>query len=188
MARLDEIRQLADSAGAALSRLSPRERTMVFGTASAVVLFAVLLTTLSVSRAIDRRVSRIAVKARQLEEVAQLTSGYAAAERDRTDLERRLRGNTVRLFSAVEELGKKLQIDIGGMSDKGSQPVGDGKIAESSVEVSLMRIDLDKFNRFLQEIETGIGIVKVKKMQIRPRNDEPLLDAWIVVATYQSSS
>jgi hypothetical protein len=74
------------------------------------------------------------------------------------------------------------------MTDKGSQPLNETKITESSVEVTFTRIKLEKLIKFLSGVESGSGLVKVTRMQIRPRSDEPVLDASLVITTYQLSS
>ncbi|MGC4113965.1 MAG: hypothetical protein QM765_04765 [Myxococcales bacterium] len=75
------------------------------------------------------------------------------------------------------------------MNDKGTQPLEGGtKINESSVEVTFTRIPLDKLVKFLQDVESGQGLVKVTRLQVRPRTDESVLDAWLVVTTYTLES
>ncbi|MFN7134163.1 MAG: type II secretion system protein GspM, partial [Myxococcales bacterium] len=100
-------------------------------------------------------------------------------------VEARLRGSNVRLFSYLEELARRQSLEIGGMNDKGSQAIGESKINEQAVEVTFTRISLDKLVKFLQEVEGGGGIVKITRLQIRPRKDEPVIDAWLTVTTYQ---
>lgn len=185
---MNRIRQLLTDAAAAFGRLTPRERGLVSLAAGAVLILVIALTSLSVSRATSRREARIRSKSAQLEEVAKLTSGYRAAETQRQELERRLAGNKVQLFSYLDELAKRQKIEIGGLSDKGTAPIPDTKVVESSVEVTFTRIALDKLLKFLQEVETTQGLVKVTRLQLRPRSDEPVLDAWLVLTTYTLSA
>jgi type II secretory pathway component PulM len=188
MAQLDTFRRWQSDVSAALARLSPRERNLVMVCSLALIVGIIFFTGHAISNAINHRIARIASKTTQLEQVAQLTAGFAQAERERNDLERKLSTSNVRLIALVGELGKKLGVDIGGMSDKGAAPAGDGKISESSVEIQLLHIDLDRLTRFLHAIEQSQGIVKVKRIQVRPRSDEQVLDAYLTVATYQVSS
>jgi type II secretory pathway component PulM len=186
---MNQIRQLISDAGAAFGRLSPRERGLVGLAAGVLLVFVIVLSTVSINRSLSRRESRIQTKLEQLEEISQLTGGFRAAEQQRADLERRLRGNQIRLFTYLDDLARKQGVEIGGMNDRGSQPAGnDSGITESSVEVNFMRISLDKLVRFLQEVESGSGLVKVTKLQIRPRSDQPVIDAWLTVTTYQLDS
>jgi len=181
---MERIRQLISDASAALGRLSPRERGLVGLAGGAVLVFVVAIFALTVSRKVDQREARIKLKLQQLEEVAKLTVGFRAQEAERTDLERRLRDNKVRLFTYLDELSKKDGIAIGGMNDKGTQALEGTKINEQSVEVTFTRIPLDKLVKFLTEVEAGQGLVKVTRLRVTPRNDEPVLDAWLTVTTY----
>jgi len=186
---MNGIRQLFSDGLAALGRLSPRERGLVGLAGGAVLVFLVALFWLSVGRSIDLRESRIKTKQGQLDEIGKLTVGFRAQESVRNELQRRLENNKVKLFSYLEDLAKKDSISIGGMNDKGSQALeGGAKITESSVEVTFTRIPLDKLVKFLQDVESGAGLVKVTRLQVRPRSDEPVLDAWLIVTTYTSES
>lgn len=182
---MEKIRQLLSDAGNAFSRLSPREQGLVSLAAVMALVFVIGITALTVSRSMTSSEGRIKTKMTQLEEVAKLASGYDDARREQAQLESRLRSSNVRLFSYLEDLARKQSIEIGGMNDKGAQNVGDSNISEQSVEVTFTRISIDKLVKFLQEVERGSGIVKVTRLQLRPRRDEPVIDAWLTVSTYQ---
>ncbi len=183
------IRQLVSDALAALGRLSPRERGLVGLAGGAVLIFLIVFISLSVGRSIDKQETRIKTKQGQLDEIGKLTGTFRAQESVRKELERRLQDNKIKLFSYLEDLAKKDSISIGGMNDKGTQPMDGGdKINESSVEVTFTRIPLDKLVKFLKDVEGGQGVVKVTRLQVRPRSDEAVLDAWLVVTTYTLES
>lgn len=184
---MNRIRQLLSDALSTFGRLSGRERAMVGMIVAALLGFVLFVSSITYSRAVVRREGRIKAKLEQLTEVQKLTGGYRQAEQQRAELERRLRGNNVKLFSYVDELAKKQGVEIGGMTDKGDQP-REGKIVESAVEVTFTRIGLDKLARFLAAIETTGGLVKVTRLQVRPRTDAPVLDAWLTISTYQLES
>lgn len=181
---MNRIQRLFSEAGATYGRLSPRERLLVGVTALVVAGFLVLVSSLSFSRAVARRETRIEAKLEQLEQANRLTANYRQAESKRADLERRLQGNKTKLFTHVDDLAKKLGVEIGGITDKGTQQLP-GKIVESAVEVTFTRTSLDKLMKFLGSVETPGGLVKVTRLQIRPRTDQPVIDAWLVIATYQ---
>jgi len=186
---MDRIRHLLSDALAALGRLNPRERRLVTLGGVALLIFVGVAATLSVGRAIERQETRIKTKQKQLDEIGRLTVGFRAQEALRKDLEAKLANNKTKLFTYLEEMARKDGISIGGMSDKGSQPLEGGtKISESSVEVTFTRIALDKLVKFLKDVESGQGLVKVTRLQLRPRSDEAVLDAWLVVTTYTSES
>lgn len=183
--QLDEIRNY-------YSRLSTRDRNLLTLMIGAVALFAIFLISTSIGRATSKRADRIEVKTQELKEVAQLTQGYRQAESERKEIETRLRDHAVRkLFSYLEDLGKKDGLDIGGMNDKGSAPVGDSKdskIMQQSVDVTLTHVELAKLTKFLNDVETNPGVVRVTRLQIRPRQDDAVLDAYFTVSTYYLGS
>jgi len=182
---MNKVNQLFADLGAAFGRLAPRERVLVSIAVGALLLFAVFATSLSVSRSFASRRARIETKRGQLEEAAQLTSSFQQAQSRREELERRLRDGTgVRLFSHLEDTAKRHDLAIGGMTDKGSH-TNEAKITESSVEVTFLRIPLDKLVKFLGDVERGGALVKVTRLQVRPRKDEAVIDAWLLVTTYQ---
>ena len=185
MAALDDLRNY-------YGRLSSRDRNLVLLMGGAVGLFTVFMIGTSLARANGKRADRIEVKTQELREVATLTQGYRQAESQRQDLERKLKDHGVRnLFSYLEELGKRDGLDIGGMSDKGAAPLGDSKdshIVQQSVDVTLTKVKIDKLTKFLNDVETNPGMVRVTRLQIRPREDDAVLDAYFTVSTYYLGS
>jgi general secretion pathway protein M len=62
-------------------------------------------------------------------------------------------------------------------------------LREESVEVNLARIDLSRLAHLLQSLERGAGVVKVRRIRVSTRADDPsLVDATLVVSTYQLKS
>jgi hypothetical protein len=184
---MNRLRQLISEASAILGRLSSRDRMLV-GVMSACVLgFLIFVVGITFTRTVKRHESAIETKLAKLNEINGLTANYRQAESRRTDLERKLRTNNVKLFSYLDELSKKQGLEIGGINDKGTTQ-REGKAVESSVEVTFTRISLDKLVGFLTAVEGSSGLVKITKLQIRPRSDQPVIDAWLIVTTYQLES
>jgi type II secretory pathway component PulM len=170
--------------GAAWASLSHRERRMLGLMALAAVLFVAALGFTSMRRAINAHESSIAYKRSTMERVAVLAEGYREAEVARQRIESRIKGTPVRLFSYLEDLAKKQNIELGDMQDRGSDSAGEG-ITRSTVEVSFARIDLRSLTGFLNAIEKSQQLVKVEKLRMRGRSDDPnSLDATITVSTY----
>jgi len=179
------------NAQAALDKLSSRDRKLLLLMVSAIALFVVFLAAHGLSSAAAQKAHRIDGEQKQLREVATLTAGYRQAETQRQQTESKLKNHAVRdLFSYLEELGKKDGLDIGGMTDKGSAPAGDksSKLMQSSVEVTLTHVQLDKLTKFLNDVENNPGMVRVTRLSVRPRNDDAVLDAWFTVSTYYIGS
>lgn len=184
---MEQLKRLLVDAGEAFGRLSSREKLMVFGAVGALAIFLLFFTGYSFQGALRQGEARIAGKLSQLKEVQQLASGFSKAEKERAALDRQLRNNKVKLFTLIEDTAKKQGLEVGGMTDRGNHP-REGKIVESSVDVTFTRIELLKLVRFLSAIETKDSLVKVTKLQVRARADQPVLDAWLTISTYQLES
>jgi type II secretory pathway component PulM len=173
--------------GAAWQSLSLRERRMLALMAAAAVLFVVALGLTSVRKSIAARESAIAYKTETLQRVGVLANGYREAEVARQRIESRIKGTPVRLFTYLEDLAKKENIELGDMQDRGSDAAGEG-ITRSTVEVSFARIDLKSLTGFLNAIEKSQQLVKVEKLRVRGRSDDSnTLDANVTVSTYSLS-
>ncbi len=180
----DLWRRLRASAEAWLSRLSPRERVMVSAAAAAVVLFVLLLVGTGISHSISAREARIEEKTRLLAQIGRLTQGYRQVQAERAALESRLKAPAVPLMSFVAQTGQQLGVDVNDL--RPGSPGGSEGISEESVEVSLARIDLPKLARLLEGLERGPGVVKVRRLRVTTRNDDPqLVDVTLLVATYR---
>jgi hypothetical protein len=102
-----------------------------------VLLAFIVLFLLSSSADATRR--RTESKLQRLAEAEQLAAGYAEAERARKQAEAALTSSEVSLPTYVDEKGRKAGLDIPSLNPKGDVPVGDGRIIESSVELTLDR-------------------------------------------------
>ena len=100
-------------------------------------------------------------------------------------MERQLSSSSVSLISFIEEKGERAGMKIPAMNPKGEVPLGDGRILESSVELTLTDISLRSLYDFLTSVEEGPGIVKVKFLRLEPRPDNQTLTAWATIATYR---
>lgn len=179
------LQPLFESIAHGWAGLSLRERRMLALMFAAFVVTVGALVFGSIQKDISARKSRIAEKEMQIQKVALLAAGYREAEVERSRIEARIRGTPVRLFSYLEDISKRQNLGIGDMQDRGTDPAGDG-IHRSTVEVSFASIDLESLTNFLNEIEKNPRLVKVEKLRIRHRNDDPnLLDANLTVSTYQ---
>jgi general secretion pathway protein M len=60
-------------------------------------------------------------------------------------------------------------------------------LTEDSVEINLARIDLSKLARLLDALERGPGVVRVRRLRMATRNDDPsLVDVTLQVVTWQA--
>jgi general secretion pathway protein M len=181
---METLRQLRANLEAFLARLSPRERVMVSAAAAAVSLFVLFLITTGVSRSITARERRIESKTEMLSQIGKLTRGYRQAQAERQLLEARLKGPPVQLMSFVSQTGSQSGVEVNDLRP-GTPSTADG-LTEESVEVNLARIDLPRLARLIDALERGPGVVKVRKIRVATRSDDPkLVDVTLQVSTWQ---
>lgn len=167
-----------------LSR-NERERRLLIICASAVAVFFLFIVFFSFASSASSYRSRTAHKQLQLREVQTLASSYNEAQRARQSTEQELSSNDVKLISYLEEKGSAAGLDIPTINPKPDVPIGDGRIVESSVELTLTDVPLNKLVSFLQNVERGPGVVKVKNLRLEPRVADGVLTAWTTIATYK---
>jgi general secretion pathway protein M len=171
-----------------LGKLSPRERLLVTVAAASVAIFVIWLVAHTVGAGIDAREARIEQKTKVLSQVGKLAEVYRRREVARKDLEARLKGSPVALMSHISQVGATLGIQVNDLRPTTAPTEADG-LREESVEVNLAKIDLLKLSALLQNLERGAGVVRVRRIRVTTRSDDPaLVDATLLVATYQLKS
>ncbi len=180
---MNALRDFMASIEQYLARLSARERLLVGIASSMVVVLLLLLITVGFTRAIHRRQVSIEQKGKALEEIGNLAATYRERDAHRQQLEARLKV-PVKLFTFIDDISKRQGVEIGDMQDRGST-TGTDKVSEAVVEFDLNKLTLDKLTNFLNAIEHGPHLVKVKKIRIRQRLDDTnSVDVSLTVATY----
>ncbi len=183
---MERLRRILGDAEAFFARLSARERVMVSAAGGALVLFVLSLVSLGVSRAIAAREARIDQKTEVLAQIGQLSQAYRRAQSERAMLEARLKGPPVQLMSTLSQTGARLGIEVNDLRPGQQAATGSDKVVEDSVEVSLAKLDLPRLAALLTELERGAGIVRVRRLAIRTRSDDPAaMDVTLVVSTWQ---
>jgi len=181
------IQELLENAEGFVQRATPRERWMLAGVAAGVVFMLVALISIGFSHAIHRRELAIAAKTKSLKEITQLAATYGERSRARQLLEQRLK-TKVALFTFIDDVSKRQHIEIGDMQDHGSN-TGQDKITESTVELDLNKLTLDKLTDFLNALEHDAHLIKVKKIRLRGRIDDPnAVDASMTIAAYATAA
>ncbi|HEX8907973.1 MAG TPA: type II secretion system protein GspM [Anaeromyxobacteraceae bacterium] len=184
---MEQLRKWKADLEAWFSRLAPRERVMVSAAALAVAAFILFLVFTQVQRGISAREANIERKTEVIAQVGKLAQGYRQAQAERAQLEAKLRGPPLQLMSFVAQTGQRLGIEVNDLrpGTPGAASASD-KVVEETVEVNLAKLELPKLASLLQELERGPGVVKVRRLALRTRSDDPsAVDATIVVATYQ---
>jgi general secretion pathway protein M len=167
-----------------LGKLSQRERIMVTAAAVAVFVFVTSLTSLSISRGITLREQRIEEKTRLLSSVSKLAEGFRQRQAERQALEGRLRAPMIQLLSYISQQGAQFQIEVGELRPTAAVGETEG-FKEDAVEVNLARVDIARLAHFLQALERGQGVVRVRRLRLTTRTDDPrLVDATFTVSSY----
>ena len=172
-----QLKQLWSDAQSWFLRLTERERILVSAagaTLGVFIVFGILYSFASSAAGIRDRTEK---KLKQLEQAEVLAASYSDAQRARQDVERQLSTNAVSLISYIEDKGEKAGMKIPAMNPKGEVPLADGKIVESSVELTLTDVSLRSLHEFLTSVEQGPGVVKVKYLRLEPRPDNQTLTA-----------
>ncbi|WP_224249427.1 type II secretion system protein GspM [Hyalangium gracile] len=179
------MRQLLNDLRARFEQLSAREKRLVTVAGAAVLVFVLFLTLYSFSSSANTHRRRTQEKLAKLQQVQELAASYNQATSARNAIEAQLSNNDVRLLSYVSDKATAAGLDVPNMTPKGDVGIGDGKILESSMELTFTDVDLRKLTDFLRSVESGPGIVKVKYLRIEPRPASDTLTAWATVATYK---
>ena len=124
------------------------------------------------------------MKLRKLDDIQTLAQSYREAEQRRAALEQQLQASNVKLITLLEEKGQRAGLEIPTLNPKPDAPLDGDKIVESSVELTLTDVKLNRLLDFLRYVEEGPGIVKVKYLRLEPRPQAEALTAWVLVSSY----
>ncbi|MBF5044900.1 type II secretion system protein M [Aggregicoccus sp. 17bor-14] len=181
----EQLKALLANARAWFERLNAREQRMVGGLAAAFTVFLLFIILFSFSSSADGYRTRTKQKVAKLQEVQTLATSYREAEQARQQVEQQLTQSDVRLISYIEEKATAAGLEVPSFNPKPDVSLGDGRIVESSVELTFTDVDLREFTDFLKTVESGPGMVKVKNLRLDPRPGSDTLAASTTVATYK---
>src|SRR5437016_938000 len=186
---MDRLRALLADLQAWLAAASPREKRLLAMAAGGVLLFIVLIGWASFSSSIGKAQLSLEEKRDDFDKISRLAAGYGQQEQERQLLEARLRQSPPALMGFVDGLARQEGLEIGGMTDRGVQAGGqNGRPRESSVEVSLSKVPLEKLTRLLQDIERSPGVVRVRRLRLRKsQENKDTLDVTLTVSAWQSA-
>lgn len=164
--------------------LSARERRLVMAAGFAVSVFVVFMVTFSFSNKATAIRNRTTQKIEKLSKVQDLAASYNQSRAQREMAERQLAASNIRLSSYLEDIAKQKGVDLPTINPKADVQLEGTKIVESSVEVNLSDVKLNRLLEFLAAVEGGQGVVKVKYMRLEPRVSSESITAWLQIATY----
>lgn len=185
--RLEQVR---DSIKIWYDGLSQKEKLFVVVFLSAIIALILATLIIVVSSSLSNRYMEIEEKEKKLREIIAQKDKYREAEQAQKNFEQRLKNNNVNLFSFVEEISRKLQVDISDMNERESPVQKGDKVREQTLELNISKIPMDRLVDFMKEIEKGQYLVKIKKLKINTRYEKEnrTLNVNMVVATYKPVS
>ncbi|MBN2645966.1 MAG: type II secretion system protein M [Desulfuromonadaceae bacterium] len=171
-----------------IHNFSTREQLFIAGGAlfclACLVYFAVIQPYRS---SIHRLDSRIASRSAQLHQVQQFERDYQQLQQQISAVQERSRQNkNFALFSFIENR----IIHITGREKLTAMrplaPTVHDQMTEESVEIHLEKIDLAQVVRLLEQVDQSPVVLKVKKLHIKKRFDDPgLLDTLWHISAFQ---
>lgn len=182
------MKNAIDALSRAFERLSGREQGMVLAMIIALSVFVVGLGQHLIGKDLARREARISAKLERLAELATVRNDYQRrlAEQQRLAAEIR-RNNSVRLLSYLEGISKQANTEIKNAAERGGAPTGSEILHEEAAEVRVENVSVDRLYDFLKRIEEGNRLVKVRKLEIETRFDNPkMLNAKVTVGTFKA--
>jgi general secretion pathway protein M len=175
--------------GAALDNMSERERRLVMLLAAVFTILVLGGGLWWASDKLDGRERRVRDMRQNLQQILALEAQYKNAEQSERKSASRFKTNTTSLFSLLQKSAGQLGLTLNDLNERKTQ-LRDSDVTEVSVEVNLKQVSIDKLTTFLEKIEgrRSSGLVKVKKLKVKTRYDDPeLLDVNMTVATWKAS-
>ena len=177
------------SLGASFERLSGREQVTTLVLVLALSTLMVGSGAYFVNKDLSRREARISAKLKSLKKLAGLRSDYRRRLADQRRLAAQIRANNkTRLLSYIEKVSKEASTPIKNAAERGGQPTGSELLREVAAEVTVENVSIDRLYDFLDRLEKGNKMIKVRKLDIKARFDnQKMLNAKVTVGTFKTS-
>lgn len=183
---MGRMRELYARAAEYLASRSARERRVLLLGAAAALVFIFGVAWISISSSIADREERIARKQQDLSAMARLAAGFAARNAEQQRLTQELRRPQVNLLGFLGQVTRDQGLTVRDMVPRAAATGPHGGVKETSVEVNLTHVTMDKLAALLKAIEGRGPTVKVKSLQVHKSfDDKTLLDVLITVSTWQ---
>lgn len=159
---------------AAFQRLSQREKLMVGGVGTALVLFIGFFIHMGFSSSLNSMSSRIDNKTKKLVQIIELRKDFEDAKQgQRLSQERMRRGASIDLKATIEQQAEKLGVAIQDMKSNPPNVDAESGIQENKVAVNIELITLDRLVDFLTGIERSSQTVAVRKLRVKKSFKQP---------------
>ncbi len=180
---------LIDRISSSFDSLTAREQLMSVGLVAAILAMIMGFGGYVVGRDIDSREKRIVAKIGKLKEVAALRSDYKRRLGEQQRIANQVkRNNNMRILSYLEGLSSKADLELKGVSEPQGENTGSDLVKEEAAEVKITNVSIDRLHDFLRRIEEGNPLVKVRRLRVETRFDNPeMLDAVVRVGTFKTT-
>jgi type II secretory pathway component PulM len=173
----------------AFSRLSESEKRLVSLLAVVVVVLVVGGLAVLMSSQVEKSKKRVQMRTDELAQLDQLREKYEEASQAERRSQNKLHGTTTSLFSLIQKSATEVGLSVPDLQERRT-PVKDSDITETTVDVNLKEVSIDKLQTLLEKIEgkRGDGNVKVTKLKVKTRFDNPeMLEVAMTVSTWKAS-
>jgi len=171
-----------------LNNLSQREQKLIIGAGLVLIVLGLYLgidTIISNYSAFD---NKIALSKEELKKIDLLRSQHLETKQKLDAVKTQLKNmpKDFSVISFIEKLADQENIreNIGSQKPK-TMPLNDD-YEESSVEIQMNNINLDRLVNFIHKIENSDHLLKVKQLRMKTKyNDRDLLSVTMQVTTYK---
>jgi general secretion pathway protein M len=182
------VNGLLDRLRVALASLAPRERLLLAGAASVLLLTILWLgVALPAIASVRNAEERVDAAERDLASARRLQGELAEIQGRLGVVEKRIReGPAGNIFTTLEDLAQKSAVKVESMEPQAA-PAQD-HYKETKVQVVLKQVTLAQAVAFLHGVESAPQLLSVKSLRIRTRAEqkEDLLDVTFTVSSFEA--
>ena len=179
---------LLDRLRTTLASLAPRERLLLAGAASVLVLTILWLgIAMPAIASVRNAEERVAAAERDLATARRLQGEVAAIQARVGAVEQRIReGPSGNIFTTLEDLARQSAVKVESMEPQAA-PTQD-HYKETKVQVVLKQVTLAQTVAFLHGVESAPQLLSVKSLRIRTRAEkkDDLLDVTFTVSSFEA--
>ena len=175
----------------AFARLSEREKRLVLITGTVAVVFVCFIGVTAINAALNSRQKRVTMRRDEIAQLDVLRDRYHDAEEAEGKSSAQIKTNSQSLFTLVQKASTEVGLPVPDLQERRTPVKDSADVQEVSVDVNLKEISVDKLTTLLEKIEgkRGDGVVKVTKLKVKTRFDNPeMLETNLTVSTWRSSS
>ncbi|NLH49584.1 MAG: type II secretion system protein M [Myxococcales bacterium] len=168
--------------------LDDRQKRILMISGAGVAVLLLLWTIVLPKLGIGGLDSKIAAKQRDLREMMRLYQDFEKVKKDVNAIEGGInRNKNLSLLSELSTIAEKINIKQGIESMVSKAKPKSEFYKEESVEMRLQKIKLDELANLLYDIEYSSKVLRVRKLHIEARFDDPtLLNAVLEVSTFKN--